>query len=219
MTQKWATFDCYGTLIDWERGIRATFQRLWPAADADKLIARYHEAEPRVQQGSGVPYRQVLADVLRAVANEEELELDDSETDALSRSLPEWPPFRDTTGALAELRSRGWRLAILSNTDPELLDASIRNIGVEIDERITVREAGSYKPAPGHWERFFDITAADRRRHVHVAASLFHDIEPAAALGLTAVWINRNASAGDAPRAAELPNLGPLPDVLDELIP
>ncbi len=130
-----------------------------------------------------------------------------------------WPPFPETTEALAELRRRGWRLGVLSNTDPELLDASIRNIGVDVDERITVRESGSYKPAAGHWDRFFDITAADRGRHVHVAASVFHDIEPAAQLGLTSVWINRHGDVAETPRAAELPNLGPLPDVLDELVP
>ena len=214
---RWATFDCYGTLIDWERGIADAFRRLWPSADPDALLMRYHQIEPRVQTGSGAPYRTVLADVLREIAGAEQLEL--MEPDALGDSLPEWPPFPETTAALSELRARGWRIAILSNTDPELLDASIRNIGVEIDERITVREAGSYKPAPGHWERFFDVTAASRAQHVHVAASVFHDIEPAAALGLRAVWINRKGEESEARRAAELPNLGPLPDVLDELVP
>jgi 2-haloacid dehalogenase len=214
---RWATFDCYGTLIDWERGIADTFRRLWPDEDAERLLAKYHEVEPIVQQGSGVPYREVLREVLRAIAENGDLPLDDP--DAFSRSLPYWPPFPETAIVLGELRRRDWRLAVLSNTDPDLLDASISAIGVDIDERITVRESGSYKPAPGHWERFFDITAADRAKHVHVAASVFHDIQPAAALGLKAVWINRNAGTSDAPRAAELPNLGPLPDVLDDLVP
>jgi 2-haloacid dehalogenase len=215
---RWATFDCYGTLIDWERGIAETFRRLWPSEKSDALLARYHQVEPRVQQGSGAPYRTVLADALRAVAADEGLTLADDEEGALGRSLPDGPPFPETAIVLGELRRRGWRLAILSNTDPELLDASIAAIGVPIEERITVREAGSYKPSPGHWERFFDITAADRARHVHVGASIFHDIEPAVALGLIAVWINRAGASSDAPRAAELPNLGPLPDVLDELV-
>jgi 2-haloacid dehalogenase len=214
---RWATFDCYGTLIDWECGITDAFRRLWPSSDAEALLQRYHETEPRVQDGSGAPYRAVLADVLRAIAEAEHLDL--AEPDALGDSLPDWPPFPETAQSLTELRRRGWRIAVLSNTDPELLDASIRNIGVDVDERITVREAGSYKPAPGHWERFFDITAADRGRHVHVGASVFHDIEPAAALGLRAVWINRKGEATEAARAAELPTLGPLPDVLDELVP
>jgi 2-haloacid dehalogenase len=214
---RWATFDCYGTLIDWERGIAETFARLWPSEDATELLARYHEVEPVVQKGSGASYRAVLADVLRTIASNGGLPLPDP--DALARSLPEWPPFPETAIVLGELRRRGWRMAILSNTDPELLDASIAHIGAHVDERITVREAGSYKPAGGHWERFFDITAVDTSRHVHVAASVFHDIEPAAALGLRAVWINRTGEHSDVPRAAELPNLGPLPDVLDELVP
>jgi 2-haloacid dehalogenase len=214
---RWATFDCYGTLIDWERGIREAFRGLWPDEDAGELLARYHQVEPLVQQGSGAPYRAVLADALRTVAENAGLPLEDP--DALGWSLLNWPPFPETGIVLGELRRRGWRIAILSNTDPELLDASIGAMGATVDERITVREAGSYKPAPGHWERFFDLTAADRARHVHVAASIFHDIEPAAALGLKAVWINRTGESSDAPRAAELPNLGPLPDVLDELVP
>jgi 2-haloacid dehalogenase len=121
-------------------------------------------------------------------------------------------------GALRELRERGWRLAILSNTDPDLLAASVDAIGVPVDLRITAAEAGSYKPAPGHWERFFERTAADRARHVHVAASLFHDIAPCRELGLTAVWINRLGEASELPRAAELPDLARLPDTLDGLV-
>jgi FMN phosphatase YigB (HAD superfamily) len=123
--------------------------------------------------------------------------------------------------ALEALRARGWRLGILSNTDPDLLAASVDSIGVPVDVRVTVAEAGSYKPAHGHWRSFFDQTGADRDRHVHVAASLRHDIAPCAELGLTAVWINRwinragdatdRSRQGDLPRAAELPDLAALP--------
>jgi FMN phosphatase YigB (HAD superfamily) len=121
--------------------------------------------------------------------------------------------------SLEELRARKWRIAILSNTDPELLDASIDNIGVPVDLRITVVEAGSYKPAPGHWARFFAETGADRDRHVHVGASIFHDIEPAAAQGFPSVWINRTGEHSDVPRSAELTTLSGLPDVVDGLVP
>ena len=131
--------------------------------------------------------------------------------DALAESLPSWPPFAEVPAALAELRTRGWRLAILSNTDPDLLAASVAAIGVPFDALITAVEAGSYKPAAGHWERFFAETGAARDRHVHVAASLFHDIEPAARMGLRAVWINRLGESSELPRAAELPDLGELP--------
>jgi 2-haloacid dehalogenase len=121
--------------------------------------------------------------------------------------------------ALAALRERGWRLAILSNTDPDMLDASLSLIGVPVDLRITAAEAGSYKPAHGHWERFFEETKSDRERHAHVAASLFHDIAPCRDLGLTAVWINRIGDRSELPRAAELRDLAELPDTLDRLVP
>lgn len=215
---RWTTFDCYGTLIDWERGIMDAFSGLWPDSDARALLATYHEIERQVQTGSGAAYTQVLADCLRNVAETHGLQLRDADRDALSTSLPEWPPFSEVPDALTELKARGWRLAILSNTDPPLLDASVRRVGVDVDLRITVAQSGSYKPAHGHWDTFFSSTDADRAGHVHVAASLFHDIAPCAELGLRAVWINRSDETTDLPLAAELTDLRSLPDVLDGLV-
>jgi 2-haloacid dehalogenase len=219
VADRWATFDCYGTLIDWNRGIGETLAGLWPDADRGSLLARYHEIEPRVEMDSGVPYRQVLKEALRLLAEHEGLTLASEDEYALAESLPAWPPFPEVPGALAELRGRGFRLAILSNTDPDLLEASLERIGVPVDGQITAAEAGSYKPASGHWERFFEQYGAERDQHVHVAASLFHDIEPAERLGLQAVWINRLHEESELPRAAELKDLSRLPDVLDEVVP
>src|SRR5206468_3803989 len=129
-------------------------------------------------------------------------------------TLPDWPVFPEVPQSLTTLKEHGWRLAILSNTDPDLLAASIEAIGVRPDLTITAAEAGSYKPAHGHWKRFFERTGADRARYVHVAASLFHDIAPAAELGFPAAWINRKAEHSDLPRAAELPDLSELPATL-----
>jgi 2-haloacid dehalogenase len=217
--ERWATFDCYGTLIDWERGIGDALASLWPDADRDALLPRYHEIEPRVQLQGALPYREVMRQALVLLAGDEDLALAEADEYSLAESLPSWRPFPEVPGALAELRGRGFNLAILSNTDPDLLDASLERIGVSVDGRITAAEAGSYKPAPGHWERFFAEYGADRDQHVHVAASLYHDIEPAAKLGLRAVWINRLHEQSDLPRAAELKDLSRLPDVLDELVP
>jgi 2-haloacid dehalogenase len=217
--ERWVTFDCYGTLIDWERGIKEAMGRLWPSADTDALLARYHEIEPRVQSGSGAPYRAILAEVLNAIADAESLALPAAERDALAASLPGWPSFPDVPDALRAVRSSGWHTAILSNTDPDLLDASIANIGVAFDLRITAAEAGSYKPAHGHWHRFLASSGADRSTHVHVGASIYHDITPALELGLSSVWINRKAEHSDVHRSAELPDLCGLRDVLDELVP
>lgn len=215
---RWATFDCYGTLIDWMGGISDTLAELWPEHDAELLLGTYHDLEPEVQRGRNIPYRQVLTETLEKVAHREGLELAADDRAALADSLPSWPPFPEVPGALAGIRERGWRIAILSNTDPDLLDASLGLIGVPVDLRVTAAEAGSYKPAPGHWERFFADTGADRARHVHVGASVYHDLRPATELGLRAVWINRLRETTDLPVAAELPDLAKLPETLDDLV-
>jgi 2-haloacid dehalogenase len=219
MADRWATFDCYGTLIDWNRGIGDALASLWPDADREALLARYHEIEPRVQLQGTLSYREVMRQALVLLAGDADRPLGEADEYALADSLPSWRPFPEVPGALAELRGRGVKLAILSNTDPELLDSSLERIGVSVDGRITAAEAGSYKPAPGHWERFFAQYDADREQHVHVGASLYHDIEPASRLDLKAVWINRLNEWSDLPRAGELKDLARLPEVLDELLP
>jgi 2-haloacid dehalogenase len=219
MADRWATFDCYGTLIDWNRGIEDALASLWPDADREALLARYHEIEPRVQLQGALSYREVMRQALVLLAGDEDRPLGEADEYALADSLPSWRPFPEVPGALAELRGRGFRIAILSNTDPELLDASLERIGVSVDGRVTAAEAGSYKPAPGHWERFFEQYDVDREQHVHVGASLYHDIEPASRLDLKAVWINRLHERSDVPRAAELKDLARLPELLDELVP
>jgi 2-haloacid dehalogenase len=219
MSERWATFDCYGTLVDWMSGIRGSFTDLWPDADAEALLALYHQLEPAVQAGRGMPYRDVMAETLAAVAVLARLDMQPGQEDVLGSSLPSWPVFPEVPAALAELQSRGWRLAILSNTDADLLDASLQAIGVAVDLRIVASDIGSYKPAVRHWEAFFEQSGADRDRHVHVAASLFHDVEPAHRLGLHCAWINRLAERSDLPHAVELPDLAALPDALEALVP
>jgi 2-haloacid dehalogenase len=217
--RRWATFDCYGTLIDWESGIAATLQRLWPNTDRQRLLTRYHAVEPLIQEGRSLAYREVIARALRAIAAIEGLPLASDQEYALADSLPSWPAFPEVPTALRELRDRGWKLAILSNTDPDLLAASLQQqIGVPVDLTITATEAGSYKPARGHWDAFYRQSGADPAQHVHVGASLFHDIAPAHDLGLPAVWINRLHEQSDLPRDAELTDLSRLPQTLDGLL-
>ena len=218
MPERWASFDCYGTLVDWNGGIRSELARLWPQSDADALLERYHEIEPRVQLDGSLPYRHVLTQALGLLADTEGLDLQEGEEDALPRSLPSWPAFPEVPGELEELRRRGWRLAILSNSDPDLLAASIARIGVPVDRTVTADVAGSYKPAHGHWSRFFELEDVDRTGHVHVAASAFHDLAPCAELGVPAVWINRLDEETDHPRAAELPSLAGLADRLGTIV-
>jgi 2-haloacid dehalogenase len=219
LTDRWATFDCYGTLIDWDGGVGDAMAALWPDADRARLLGAYHAAEPLVQEGRAISYREVLTRSLRAVAAIEGLPLSESDSSSLADSLPSWPAFPDVPPALSELRERRILLAILSNTDPDLLDASLERIGVPVDLTITAVEAGSYKPARGHWDTFFARTGATRERCVHVAASPFHDLAPASDTELPAVWINRTGGASPEPRAAELPDLEELPATVERLVP
>ena len=212
--ERWATFDCYGTLIDWNGGISRELERIFGSARRDELLARYHELEPEVQrEDSGRSYRDVMADVLdRLGAPAEEL-------DALGRALPDWQPFPEVPAALEELRAGGWSLAILSNTDRDFIEASLRRIGVPFELAIVASEIGSYKPARRHWEEFRSRTGADGARHVHVGASLFHDVEPAKELGIPVVWINRLGEQPTVLPTRQLPDLSALPETLDVLVP
>ena len=219
MSERWATFDCYGTLVDWSGGMARELRRLWPDSDVAELLDRYHEIEPRVELEGSLAYREVLRQSLILLAESEGLELPAEEEGALGDSLPSWPVFPEVPGALAELRDRGWRLVPLSNSDADLLAASMTAIGVPFDGSIVAGEIGSYKPAHGHWEAFAERFQPEPGRHVHVAASLFHDIAPAEELGLPAVWINRLEETSDLPRAAELTDLSDLPDTLDRILP
>jgi len=218
--ERWATFDCYGTLVDWNAGIASELERLFGPDTREEALARYHEVEPRIQSETpDAPYRKVLATALGEVAASLGRELPEEERDALGRSLPDWPVFEEVPSALTEARRRGWRLVILSNTDRDFIDASMERIGVPFELAVVASEIGSYKPAPGHWEDFLRRTGADPSRHVHVAASLFHDVEPSHELGIPCVWINRLGEEARGEPAAELPDLSDLPDTLDRVLP
>jgi 2-haloacid dehalogenase len=215
---RWATFDCYGTLIDWNGGIGRELERLFGADRAASLLHAYHEVEPQVQREAPTrSYRDVLTLTLARLTEREGLPLDTGEQDALARSLPSWEPFGDVKAALEDARARGWKLAILSNTDRDYIEASLERIGVPFDPVIVASEIGSYKPAHRHWQAFFEQTGADPAGHVHVAASLFHDIVPALELGLPTIWFNRLGEEADPEPDVELHSLDGLGDALDSL--
>jgi 2-haloacid dehalogenase len=212
--ERWATFDCYGTLIDWNGGIGRELERLFGPARGGELLHTYHELEPQIQrEDPGRSYREVMAVALARLGAPAD------EQDALGRSLPEWDPFPEVPEALEAARARAWRLAVLSNTDPDLLEASVARIGVEVDLTVAASEIGAYKPAPAHWEEFFARSGADRAGHVHVAASLFYDIAPASSLGLRTIWINRFGEEAEPQPEVELRSLAGLADSLDTLVP
>jgi 2-haloacid dehalogenase len=220
MVARWATFDCYGTLVDWNAGIRAELSRLFGSANGERLLARYHEIEPRVEsERPERSYRDVMAAVLGQLASETGTVLPVDEEDALGRSLPGWPVFAEVPAALAEAHARGWRLVALSNSDRGLIEASLRVIGVPFEAAIVASDIGSYKPAPGHWHAFYQQTGAAKSHHVHVAQSHFHDITPAHDLGIRSIWINRLGEHAEPAPTRQLPDLTGLADVLDELVP
>jgi len=216
---RWATFDCYGTLVDWNAGISGELVRVL-GGDREVLLDRYHEIEPRIQaEHPDWSYREVMAAVLAELGAETGTEVPDGERDALGRSLPGWPVFPDVPAALEQARSSGWRLVALSNSDRDLIEASLQAIGVPFEGAIVASEIGSYKPAHGHWKAFYETTGADPQRHVHVAQGHFHDIVPATELGIPSIWINRLGQRLQPAPTREMSDLTGLADVLDELVP
>jgi 2-haloacid dehalogenase len=179
---------------------------------ADRQLERYHEVEPALETGGDRTYREVMAAAMA------ELGAAAAERDALARALPSWQPHSEVRAALEEARAGGWKLAILSNTDRDFIDASMEQIGVPFELAIVASELGSYKPARAHWDRFFELVDVPRDRHVHVAQSHFHDIVPARRLGLRSVWINRYGERHEPAPTRELPDLSRLPGTLDELV-
>jgi 2-haloacid dehalogenase len=215
---RWATFDCYGTLIDWNAGIGQELERLFGPESAPRLLERYHQLEPQVQAEAYRSYGEVLTLTLMRLADEEGVALPEGEATGLVHSLPDWPAFAEVPAALTELRRRGWQLGILSNSDRGLIAASQRRLGVPFDLTVVAEDVRSYKPQHGHWEHFFELATAEPEHHVHVAASLFHDIAPSRELGLTCVWINRLGEEAEPQPTRELTDLERLPDTLDELV-
>ena len=188
------TFDCYGTLIDWERGLSTAFAAVLDAHGIDHppedILARYAHYEAAAEGGPYRTYVEVLAAGLRGVAAELGITPSEAEVAAFSRSVEDWPPFPDSTEALRRLQRR-FRLGVLTNCDDDLFAASNRRLDVTFDWVITAQQVGSYKPDPRNFEVALDRVGLAPERIVHVAQSLYHDHVPAKRLGLTTVWIDR----------------------------
>ena len=214
------TFDCYGTLIDWERGIRDAFAALAAATrlpvDLDAVLKLYVEIEAGVEAEAYRSYRAVLTEAALRVAAQLGWQLPASRAAFLADSLSGWLPFRDTNPALRRLDAAGYRLGILSNVDDDLLAWSRRHLAAFFEIVVTAAQAGSYKPAPNHF-----TIARDRiggQRWLHAAQSYFHDVVPACALGIPTVWINRK---GQPAAGAAIPDreVRTLTDLADWLAP
>ncbi len=206
------TFDCYGTLIDWEAGLTEAFRAVLDAhgieADPEDVLARYAGYEAAAEAGPYQRYRDVLASGLRGVAAELGFEPTAEETAAFGGSVADWPAFPDSAAALARLKER-FRLGVLTNCDDDLFAASNERLGVEFDWIATAQQVGSYKPNERNFLVALDRLGLPRERVLHVAQSLFHDHAPAQRLGLTTVWIDRRhdrPGSGATPGAEARPN-------------
>ncbi len=188
------SFDCYGTLIDWETGILSALRPLLRAkgvklSDAE-ILSFYAEIEPEVQQKEFCNYKTVLESVLSEFGNRFHFPLSDAEKSLLHDSLKTWPPFPDSVEMLSRLKQK-YKLAVISNIDEDLFRYSNRLLQVEFDWIITAEQAGSYKPSRNNFYFAIDKIGEPKEKILHVAQSIFHDIVPAKAIGLTTVWVNR----------------------------
>ena len=207
------SFDCYGTLIDWETGILSALNPLLrekgvQLSDAE-ILELYAEIEPEVQQKEFQNYKTVLESVLSELGKRLAFNISPNERAILHESLKTWPPFPDTNEMLARLK-RKYRLAIISNIDDDLFYYSNKLLRVKFDWIITAEQAGSYKPSLNNFYFAIDKIGTPKEKILHVAQSIFHDIIPARSIGLTTVWVNRRqnrAGSGATRKAAAQPDL------------
>jgi 2-haloacid dehalogenase len=221
------TFDCYGTLIDWETGILKALQRTRTHAgrsisDHD-LLEAYAAIEQRLEAGSYLPYEQVLRDVVRELAQLLEVPPQHVDLNALTKSLPHWPAFPDTVDSLRRLKQH-YKLGIISNTDRDLFAETAKVLEVPFDWVITAEDVGAYKPSHKNFEKALTTMEIPKDRLLHAAQSRFHDIAPARALGIACVWVNRrhgkNGEGATAVSAAqpdfEVPDLKTLAGLVED---
>ena len=204
------TFDCYGTLIDWEAGLLAALRAALPGVDADddELLEAYAAHEAEAESGPYLTYREILGSGVRSVAAARGVAVTDATVARFAESVRDWPPFPDSSEALARLKER-FRLGVITNCDTDLFAASNQRLGVAFDWVVTAELARSYKPSLRNFELAFETIPVPRDRILHVAQSLFHDHVPAKHLGLTTVWIDRRhdrAGFGATPPAEATPD-------------
>jgi len=218
VADRWLTFDCFGTLIDWRHGIETTGELLFPgrgAAFLDAYIAPEAEVE---SEGSFKRYRAVLTETTRRAARQLGLELKPDDATALVSTIPYWPPFGDVGPALGELRREGWKLALLTNCDRDIIALTQRRLPAAFDAVVTAEDVSTYKPNPAHFRLFQSTFGSSAGAWIHVAQSYFHDITPTHELGITRIWVNRQHEKDDPSVAdAVISGLADLPQAVGML--
>jgi 2-haloacid dehalogenase len=207
------TFDCYGTLIDWESGIWDALSPILAAHGAtlgrEDALVLFGELEADAERGAYMNYKAILGTVLQGFGARLGFIPTEAELDAFSHSVRDWNPFPDSPGALAELAKK-YKLVVVSNVDDDLFAYSAKKLGVTFSDVITAQQVKSYKPAEPHFHEAFRRVGVPRAQILHVAQSLFHDIVTAKALGLSTVWVNRRHNK---PGAGATPPVEATPDV------
>ena len=223
------TFDCYGTLIDWETSILGALEPVLSAHRIElsrpEILKLYAEVEAKVEAGPYLKYRAVLSRVVRKIGDTLGFVPSKIEETCLADSIGTWPPFPDSVETLRSLKDR-FKLGVISNIDRDLFNRSASLLETEFDWVITAEDAQSYKPSHNNFNFAINTIGVPIERVLHVAESLRHDIVPAKELGLSAVWVNRGKSRGRAATAsgnvesmtveadAEVPDLRTLADLL-----
>lgn len=207
------SFDCYGTIIDWETGIFSALRPILAAhgktIEDSELLRLYSELESDAQQGEFHPYREILQSVVRGFGKLLAFHPTESQIRSLPESLPNWPPFPDTVAALAKLKAR-YQLAIISNVDDDLFAATARRLQIPFDYVITAQQARAYKPSSQIFKLAQQRTGVAPSQWLHVAQSIYHDVIPARSLRISTVWVNRPSSrpgSGAAKAASGQPDL------------
>lgn len=210
--ERWISFDCFGTLVDWNGGFRAILSRAG-ATRPQELVEAFHRAERAVEAQPYRSYREVTSIALERAMEETGLPQSAVRTGALAEEWATLPVFGDTVPALQALRDDGWSLAVLTNCDVDLFAQTAAALGIALDRVVTAQDVRSYKPALAHFHRFRETIGS--APWAHVACSWFHDIVPARAVGIPRIWIDRDRT-GDDPAIATrvLPNLEDLPAVV-----
>ena len=203
MKFQYLTFDCYGTLIDWRKGIEARLGELLRkkrVVPEEKIFPIYVKFEAE-EESDSKPYREVLKNTAMRIARHFGISVPEEQAEEFAKSVPHWTPFSDTTETLKELGRRGYNRIILSNVDRDLLRETILRNGLDVDGFVTYEDARSYKPMVGHWNALLARYKAKRESTLHIAQSLYHDVLPATKLGFKVAWINRygEENAGASP--------------------
>jgi len=217
VADRWLTFDCFGTLVDWRHGIRTTGELLFPGR-GDAFLEAYIALEAEVEEGPFKRYRAVLTETARRAAKKLGVDLKPDDATALVSTIPHWPPFGDVGPALSTLRREGWKLALLTNCDRDLIAQTQRRLPASFDAVVTAEDVSAYKPNHAHFKLFQSTFGSSAEAWIHVAQSYFHDIRPTHELGITRIWVNRQGEKDD-PSLADsvIRELGELPAAVKSL--